>query len=161
MTKLVILSDSHNNPDSIRAILKGEKTITAVIYLGDGMRDMEEVSAEHRGLRVYCVAGNCDFHAFEPREALVAFEKVVVFYTHGHLYGVKYALNTICAAAKVRKAHVALFGHTHDAVSEERDGVLLFNPGTCMRGMGTPTYGVITIEDGKVVSTEHKEVPQV
>ncbi len=149
MTTLIVLSDSHGDVGAIRRVLQAEKTISAVLYLGDGLRDVEEVMPEYKALRFYTVGGNCDFHAFAPREALAPFDKVVVYYTHGHIHGVKYDLDTFGQAAKVRGASLALFGHTHKPLCEQKDGVTLFNPGSCGRCYtGDNTYGVITLEDG-------------
>ena len=103
----------------------------------------------------------CELGALEPLDGLAAFDGVVVFYTHGHMYGVKYDLDTLADAAAARGANVALFGHTHIPVAEERGGVFLFNPGSCGRCYTGPnTYGILTLADGKVVSHEHKEVPK-
>ena len=42
MTKLLILSDSHGGSDAIARILKAEReNIDALIFLGDGLRDLE------------------------------------------------------------------------------------------------------------------------
>ena len=105
------------------------------------------------------MAGNCDFGALEPLDGLAAFDGVVVFYTHGHMYGVKYDLDTLSDAAAARGANVALFGHTHVPVAEQRGDVFLFNPGSCGRCYTGP-YGILTLADGKVVGHEHKEVPK-
>ena len=111
-------------------------------------------------MKVYAVAGNCDFGALEPLDGLAAFDQVVVFYTHGHMYGVKYNLDTLTDAATARGAEVALFGHTHIPVAEQRGKVFLFNPGSCGRCYTGPnTYGVLTLDQGKIISHEHKEVP--
>ena len=136
MTKLLILSDSHGGSDAIARILKAEReNIDALIFLGDGLRDLEL--------------------------ALTAFDQVIVFYTHGHMYGVKYDLDTLADAAAARGAQVALFGHTHIPLAETRGRVFLFNPGSCGRCYtGADTYGILTLADGKVVGHEHKEVPK-
>ena len=162
MTKLLILSDSHNSRLAIENILAAEAdSIDALIFLGDGLRDLEQALTFYPSLRAYAVAGNCDFGALEPLDGLAAFDGVVVFYTHGHMYGVKYDLDTLADAAAARGANVALFGHTHIPVAEERGGVFLFNPGSCGRCYTGPnTYGILTLADGKVVSHEHKEVPK-
>ena len=77
------------------------------------------------------------------------------------MYGVKYDLDTISDAAAARGAQVALFGHTHIPVAERRNGVFLFNPGSCGRCYTGPnTYGLLTLEDGKILAHEHKEVPK-
>ena len=93
MTKLLILSDSHNSTGAVERILHAESDATAVIFLGDGLRDLEEALTFYPKMKVYAVAGNCDFGALEPLDGLAAFDQVVIFYTHGHMYGVKYDLD--------------------------------------------------------------------
>ena len=149
MTKLLILSDSHGGSDAIARILKAEReNIDALIFLGDGLRDLELALTKYPRLRTYAVAGNCDFGALEPYDGLAAFDQVIVFYTHGHMYGVKYDLDTLADAAAARGAQVALFGHTHIPLA----------CGRCYTG--ADTYGILTLADGKVVGHEHKEVPK-
>ena len=162
MTKFLILSDSHGGSDAIARILKAEReNIDALIFLGDGLRDLELALTLYPKLRAYSVAGNCDYGALEPMDGLAAFDQTIVFYTHGHMYGVKYDLDTLADAASARGAEVALFGHTHIPHAETRGGVFLFNPGSCGRCYTGPnTYGILTLADGKVVSHEHKEVPK-
>ena len=105
MTKLLILSDSHGGSDAIARILKVEReNIDALIFLGDGLRDLELALTKYPRLRTYAVAGNCDFGALEPYDGLAAFDQVIVFYTHGHMYGVKYDLDTLADAAAARGA---------------------------------------------------------
>ena len=163
MTRLLILSDSHNSREAIERILKAEAaTIDALIFLGDGLRDLELALTRYPKLRAYAVAGNCDYGALEPLDGLVAFDQCVIFYTHGHMYGVKYDLDTLTDAASARGAEIALFGHTHIPLAEQRGKVFLFNPGSCGRSYTGPnTYGILTLDNGKVVSHEHKEVPRV
>lgn len=161
MTKLLILSDSHGSTQAVRRILAAEKDAGAVIFLGDGLHDLELALTEAPKMRVYSVAGNCDFGALEPLDGLAAFDSVVIFYTHGHMYGVKYDLDTLAEAAAARGAEVALFGHTHIPLEEQHGTVLLFNPGSCGRCYtGPDTYGVLTLADGRVLRAEHKEVPK-
>ena len=131
MTKLLILSDSHNSASAVERILHAESDANAVVFLGDGLRDLEEALTLHPKMKVYAVAGNCDFGALEPLDGLAAFDQVVVFYTHGHMYGVKYDLDTLADAAAARGAEVALFGHTHKPIALQKNGVFLFNPGSC------------------------------
>lgn len=161
MTKLLILSDSHSNRGAVERILRAESDAAALIFLGDGLRDLELALTSHPQMRVYSVSGNCDYGALEPLDGLAAFDKVVIFYTHGHMYGVKYDLDTLAEAAAARGADMALFGHTHVPYVGQHGKVLLFNPGSCGRCYtGPDTYGVITLDNGKVLSCEHKEVPK-
>ena len=161
MTKLLILSDSHNSAGAVERILHAESDAKAVVFLGDGLRDLEDALTLHPKMKVYAVAGNCDFGALEPLDGLAAFDQVVVFYTHGHMYGVKYDLDTLADAAAARGAEVALFGHTHKPIALQKNGVFLFNPGSCGRCYTGPnTYGVMLLDKGKITSFAHKEVPQ-
>ena len=162
MTKLLVLSDSHNSRRAIENILRAESAgIDALIFLGDGLNDLEQVLTQYPRLRAYAVAGNCDYGALEPLDGLAAFEQVVIFYTHGHMYGVKYDLDTLADAASARGAEIALFGHTHIPLAEKRGEVFLFNPGSCGRCYSGPdTYGLLTLDSGKLVAYEHKEVPK-
>ena len=160
MTKLIICSDSHGAVDNLERIFKAEKGMDAVIFLGDGLRDYDRAAPFARRARLYGVAGNCDHNVLEPSEGLIAFDGVLFFYTHGHHYGVKHTVDVLCESAKGRGADVALFGHTHHPLCQEQEGVLLFNPGSCGQSYSGPdTYGVITVDHGKVVSAEHKFVP--
>ena len=128
MTKLLVLSDSHGGRAAIeRVLMKESKSIDALIFLGDGLRDLELALTLCPKLRAYSVAGNCDYGALEPTDGLAAFDGVVIFYTHGHMYGVKYDLDTLADAASARGAEVALFGHTHIPHAETRSGVFLFS----------------------------------
>ena len=163
MTKLLVLSDSHGGRAAIeRVLLKENANIDALVFLGDGLRDLEQALTPYPRLRAYSVAGNCDYGALEPMDGLAAFDQTIVFYTHGHMYGVKYDLDTLTDAAAARGAELALFGHTHVPHAEQRGKVFLFNPGSCGRCYTGPnTYGVLTLDQGKIISHEHKEVPHL
>ncbi len=98
------------------------------------------------------MAGNCDYGALEPLDGLAAFDQVVVFYTHGHMYGVKYDLDTLAtmppppAGLRWRCSATPTFPR-----AEQRGKVFLFNPGSCGRCYTGPnTYGVLTLDNGKV-----------
>ena len=144
MTKLLILSDSHNSASAVERILHAESDANAVVFLGDGLRDLEEALTLHPKMKVYAVAGNCDFGALEPLDGLAAFDS-----------------DTLADAAAARGAEVALFGHTHKPTALQKNGVFLFNPGSCGRCYTGPnTYGVMLLDKGKITSFAHKEVPQ-
>ena len=162
MTKLLVLSDSHGGRTAIeRVLMKESKNIDALIFLGDGLRDLELALTLCPKLRAYSVAGNCDYGALEPTDGLAGFGGVVVVYTHGHMYGGKYDLDTLADAAAARGAEVALFGHSHIPHAEQRGNVFLFNPGSCGRCYtGPDTYGLLTLENGAVTAYEHTEVPK-
>ena len=71
MTKLLVLSDSHGGRAAIeRVLLKENANIDALVFLGDGLRDLEQALTPYPRLRAYSVAGNCDYGALEPMDGL-------------------------------------------------------------------------------------------
>ena len=49
-----------------------------------------------------------------------------------------------------------------EPLAQQREKVFLFNPGSCGRCYTGPnTYGILTLDDGKVIGYEHKEVPSL
>lgn len=157
--KLVVASDSHGSAAALQRVLSAEPGAHALLFLGDGVRDLEGLDGLFPKLRIYPVAGNCDLGCPEPQEGLAAFGGAVVFYTHGHNYGVKASLGRLFHTAQARGAQLALFGHTHLPCLEEYDGVTLFNPGSVGRpARGGATYGVIELEGGRF-TCRHKKVP--
>lgn len=158
---LLVLSDSHGDEERVRAVLARERKISAVLFLGDGLRDIEWISAAYPGLPVYSVRGNCDgYGSFAPTEGLAPFAGLLVFYTHGHLYQVKTGLYDLADAASARGAQIALYGHTHLPAYQVLDGIHLFNPGALSysRTAAGGSYGKIHVENG-VPSFAHDVLP--
>ncbi len=147
--KLLVVSDTHGDAEQLEHALEKENDADALIFLGDGVRDTEDLEVLYPKLKTYIVSGNCDIGSFFPMEGLAAFGGLLFFYTHGHIYDVKNGLYKIAQTAKQRGADAVLFGHTHCPLHEEIDGVTLFNPGSLSVWCGRGNYGVITIRDGK------------
>ena len=117
MVNVIVFSDSHGGKNKINEVL--ERQISppdAIIFLGDGLRDIDRLEAGN--IPVYSVCGNCDGH-FDLLLADVADERIVtvggkrIFMTHGHKYHVKSVLSALLLRAKELNADVVLFGHTH------------------------------------------------
>ena len=58
---------------------------------------------------------------------------------------------------EMEKIDLFVFGHSHRAFDEERDGKIYFNPGSCTDKVFTPqcSYGILEIE-GKLSSNKRK-----
>lgn len=143
--KWLVLSDSHGMRGSVYDILDSHPDAVGLFFLGDGLDDVEYVENTHPHLQVYAVSGNCD-RTRGTVEGVADCGGVKVFYTHGHLYGVKSALGPLCKRAKEEGAAVALYGHTHNPLCGTQDGVLLANPGAV--SSFPSRYGILTVEDG-------------
>lgn len=161
MKKLLVISDIHRARGALRRIIHAEKDADALIFLGDGIDDLDVVQEEAPRMPVYSVRGNCDLGSYEPLDGLVAFEGVLFYYTHGHIYNVKYGTDDLEQAAREKGADVALFGHTHRPILKNGQDVTLFNPGSAGQSYsGNDSYGVITLGGGGTIDFEHRMVPE-
>ena len=133
--KLLVVSDVHGDLDALERAVDAEADADAVIFLGDGLREAEDLQDMRPELKIYSVRGNCDYFVNDvPWQRVMRLGGVNVLITHGHLQGVKTTLSLLPSAAREMGCGVALFGHTHRPTLEERDGILLMNPGTAQRG---------------------------
>ena len=164
---VLVLSDSHGRRDAVSAVLSQLNFRPyAVLYLGDGLRDLSAITSDARyeGLSVYAVAGNCDgsiiFPSDEPEVRMVQLGEVRVLMMHGHTFDVKWGLSEAIAYAAKQEADVLLYGHTHAPYERTlpqgerlRDGtvlqkpLLVANPGSlgAPRVGQSPSFGVLTV----------------
>ena len=60
--RILVLSDSHGMPSRILDAVEAHPEAEALIFLGDGERDLDTVESYYHSLpNVIKVAGNCDF----------------------------------------------------------------------------------------------------
>jgi putative phosphoesterase len=131
-------------------ILDKHKNADYLIHLGDLERDIEEISY-FSDIKILSVRGNCDFGSVSAVEGEEIIEGKRIFYTHGHTYYVKHGYENIYNEGLRRQADIILFGHTHHAINEYRDGVYLFNPGSLsLPDDGKKSYGIIDIVNGQI-----------
>ena len=163
--EILVLSDSHGRQNKIEEAVRVQiKKPDAVIFLGDGQRDIEY--ADIGDIPLYRISGNCDFggmfgsdNAMETQTVEIGGKRI--FITHGHRFGVKSTLTPLLSEAVSRDADIVLFGHTH----EKCEGLLtddnelglkikkplyIMNPGSI--GSYPYDFGVITIDrEGRVL----------
>ncbi len=146
---IAVISDSHNSDVSIKQVKRYIEIADVVLFLGDGEKDIDEITADFTG-EVYKVSGNCDYLRVNPAEQLIVLGDKRIFMCHGHKYGVNYGLNSIYYRGREVEADIVLFGHTHVPVIEYIGDMLIMNPGSMSlgRGLKQRTMGYIKI-DGK------------
>ena len=150
--KFLVISDSHGNFNRFNSVLEKHSDIDLIFFLGDGMRELDDVYCIYPNKTFYSVSGNCDLMSFKPSSNLINTSQGKILYTHGDAYGVKNGLGKLTLDAKNKGASLALFGHTHIPFFENREGVYLFNPGSLG---ASGNYGVVEIKDNKIIA-EHK-----
>lgn len=150
--KIGVISDSH--------VPRRGKQLPAEIWLAFADVDLilhagdlvEESVLAHLQLLapVEAVAGNMDpqeLHWKLARKKILPLEGKTIGLIHGD--GVN---GTI--AERARRAFAAdgvdcvVFGHSHQAMNQMVEGVLMFNPGSCTdpRGGDNPSYGILHID---------------
>lgn len=148
--KILVLSDSHGELRHMCAAIARERP-DFLIHLGDHERDVDRLQQLEPALAMCGVPGNCDYaFAGSNPNHVAEYDGVRVFMTHGHVFGVKSSLLRAELAAREAGASVLAFGHTHQALCEEKNGLWLLNPGSCMGG-AVPSYGIILVENGNCV----------
>lgn len=166
MMDLLIFSDSHGRAEAMQVVLDRQiRTPDAVIFLGDGLRDIQWLDTN--GSTLFDVRGNCDWFlgGDTPDERTPSFEGHKLLLTHGHAYGVKGGMGALVKYAQSVGADIVMFGHTHTPTCEtiptgtviggtpiERP-IYLFNPGSVAGG----SFGTLTLR-GETVLFSHGTV---
>ena len=129
--RIIVMSDSHQKfPKRTAGNGRASRTVDLYIHLGDGEREFEDVQNLYPDRRYLWVAGNCDFGSETKNSDLVKLSGKNVLITHGHTYYVKHSLSELKTAARVCRANVVLYGHTHVAHTEYDGGLYVMNPGS-------------------------------
>lgn len=152
--RIIVMSDSHGSASRVRHIFEGEPGAELYLHLGDGAADFVKAGWLFPSTARMGVLGNCDFSRDLdlPKTGLVELGGKRIFFTHGDLYRVKYGLDELEDAAREKGADIALFGHTHTACQEYRDGLWLLNPGSALDSSHTPAgYLALDITEAGVV----------
>lgn len=150
--RILVFSDSHGLAFYMREALQLHTDADIVVYLGDGERDFDNVSDFLKGKQTFSVRGNCDLYSQLGENELFTADGVNVFCTHGHTEMVKYGTNTLIDKARGMGARIALYGHTHEPVTDYVDGLYLMNPGSIRSG----SYGVVDITRAGIICMNMK-----
>lgn len=143
---LAVFSDSHGSKEPMRRAVS-ESRPDQVVFLGDGLRDAEEIAFDFPQTPFLILRGNCDWASAGTEEsALFELGGVRIFAAHGHRHGVKMGLEGFGVSVQCSGSRLGLYGHTHIARITELEGVTLMNPGSI--GSFSPTYGVVRIKNG-------------
>lgn len=147
--RIVVMSDSHTRLDLVHQVIERHLAEADLfVHLGDGVSEFKQVQGQYPQKQFLCVQGNCDLSSSDPVTNLLVANSVRILYTHGHRFYVKNTMEHLKEAAKVAKAKVVLYGHTHYQQFEYDDGLYIFNPGSLgmPREDYRPNYGILDLE---------------
>ena len=154
--KILVFSDSHSCPNRIlKAVDAHHGKADLIVFLGDGIRDLDILNSKYPQIPVIKVRGNCDLFASNDvmNESILDFDGIRVLITHGHNHGVKHGYGAIINYARKQGVSGVFFGHTHVPCDEieyfDDEKIHLFNPGSIAT---TSTYGVVNTSNGILVT---------
>lgn len=149
--KIFVFSDSHGNCEPMLDVLKRNMELCDfVIHLGDYVEDTKKINHVIGITPSLYVAGNNDYVSSFPLTRTIELCEKKIFMCHGHTLNVKNSLNSLYYSALNENCDVALFGHTHQAFSNNESGILMCNPGSVgIPSHGAYTYGILEITDDK------------
>lgn len=168
--RYLLMSDTHGELQRALYIVRQHKDIDGCFHLGD-------VGFDEQYLPPMLIAcGNHDRHKY-PSELSITLANLPTLLVHGHRF--EYELiermeteidlwrdweqcmdilyETISTYAQTHGYGMVLFGHTHTAHFEKRNGVWLCNPGSlCFSHDGRkPSYAILDIENENVQCEFH------
>lgn len=149
--RIVVFSDSHGNFNRLHRVVEQREDTQLFLHLGDGEREFDDLAAAWPEKKMLFVRGNCDWASQAKSEELLLCGGKKLFFTHGHLYGVKQGTQRILQRARLLKADICCYGHTHTAYTSCEGGVYILNPGSVAAPRsGKPSYGIIDLTDGGI-----------
>lgn len=146
--RILVLSDSHGCVEPMEQCVERVQP-QVILHLGDCVRDAQRLEERYPHIPLLGVPGNCDYGSADQPERLTELGGVRILMMHGHTRHVKSGHMAAIYAARERGADILLFGHTHQPVVDRSGDFWVMNPG-CIGPSIQRTYGVITLEDGKV-----------
>lgn len=157
MTRVIVFADTHGNSQCVSEALAAAGELSAVIHLGDGVRDGEKAARES-GLEFWGVRGNEDYGVNVPENLLIKTDGWSILMTHGHQWDLnpyqsfqeqEHNMEQLAIDARRDGATCLLFGHTHRCYLENRKGILLCNPGSQYLGtVEPPTFAILGAKPG-------------
>ncbi len=153
---ITVISDTHGDLDTLYEIVRQNEDCDLFIHLGDGEDEFRDVRNVFYTKPFIYIKGNNDWGDY-PQNLVTELGGVKFYLCHGHRFERAHLKDYLSATANANGCKAALFGHTHVALNEEVNGVLLFNPGSASlpRGGNPPTYGIIEITDNGEIIAEH------
>ena len=127
--RVLIVSDTHGSHRNLDAVLGRGGKIDALIHMGD-VENGEHYIEAVADCETYMVAGNNDFFSFLPKEREFTLGKYNIFITHGHNYYVSMGTARLKEEARLRKADIVMYGHTHKPDLEFDEDIIVINPGS-------------------------------
>lgn len=125
---ILIFSDYHKNEKAVLDLIEKYKP-QYILCCGDGESD----DSFYLDNNIISVKGNCDY-ANLPAIKLLEIGDMKIVMTHGHYYNVYFDTFKLYLLAKEHQRNYVLYGHTHEQIIDEYEGITFINPGALKDG---------------------------
>ena len=150
--RILVISDSHGRSGEIEKAIEAHPDIKHVFFLGDCIRDIEDIVYIYSDRSFYIVEGNCDGYTMYKSWDTVTLGGKKILFTHGHGFSVKLGMERLYELAKSLSADLVLYGHTHLAKTEYAEGIYYVNPGSvCSGRAGFTSYAIVDLVDSGIM----------
>jgi len=143
MSKVLIVSDTHGNQRLLRTVLNNNQDCKYLIHLGDEPEDLERYQKLIEDMQVFYVFGM--YHQRLTDENIrkcFQIEDVNFVISHCKDY-----------LEIEQKQCIYCFGHTHRAFFENKDGIVLLNPGHLKANVDrNETAGYVVIDIANTIT---------
>ena len=123
--KILITSDIHGRVCYLDKILQ-TSDFDLIIDAGDSNLEQHQLKIRN----ILSVKGNTDYYLDLPLFRIIDLEIGKVLITHGHQEAVKWGLSKLRSKAEHLAVDYDIFGHTHQLLIEEINGIKYLNPGS-------------------------------
>ena len=160
--KIGVVSDTHSH-ELPAMMLEDFKKVDLIIHAGD-LCSLDILENFKKIKEVKAVYGNMDgpeVRCVLPRRQIIPCGKFAIGLYHGEGHPQK-LLNKVQAEFKGDQVNAVIFGHSHQPMNEEIDGVLYFNPGSPNDKVFAPycSYGILEVNDriiGKIIKVRERD----
>lgn len=152
--KIGVISDTHipvnaqKLPETVKTAFKD---VAMIIHAGDLVCESVIVELKKITNKVEVVCGNMDSSEMRskfPEKKVITVGKYKIGITHG--YGAAGNIKDR-VLKEFKNVDIIVFGHSHKPINEQKNGVLLFNPGSPTDNIFAPfqSVGILELDKGK------------
>ncbi len=139
---ILVVSDTHGRNERLMELEWAYPQVERFLHAGDWGGD----PTHYR--HWLSVKGNNDYYALNlPRDRIVEVEDHRIYMVHGHQVPFYNRTQNFVNLAKANQCDIVVTGHTHRPLIEEKDGILIINPGSLSRNRdgSSPSYAILML----------------
>ncbi|MDE5759247.1 MAG: metallophosphoesterase [Allobaculum sp.] len=141
--EILVVSDTHGRNERLTELEWAYPQVERFLHAGDWGGNPNQYR------HWLSVKGNNDYYAVDlPRERIVEIEGHRIYMAHGHQIPFSNRIQSFVNLAKANQCDIVITGHTHRPLIEEKDGILILNPGSLSRNRdgSSPSYALLNLE---------------